>query len=134
MTYKKNAAKQVIKLVEISKRDTVADQGILNKPEEIMTMHIRPLYVQGFIDDRSVSRMLVDNGTAINILPYSMIRPLRKSAADLISTEVTISNFARGITQERGVLAVELTIERKTTMTPFFVVYSFVRLGYPCKP
>ncbi|GAV81204.1 hypothetical protein CFOL_v3_24663 [Cephalotus follicularis] len=82
-----------------------------------MTMHIQPLYVKAFIDEKPVSKVLVDNGAAINIFPYSMTRLLQKSANNLILTEVTNSNFAGGITQGRGVLATELTIGGKTSMT-----------------
>jgi hypothetical protein len=45
-------------------------------PKEVMfekleetSQHMKPLYVRGHIDGRPISRMLVDGGTAVNLMP-----------------------------------------------------------------
>jgi hypothetical protein len=40
---------------------------VFEKPEEL-SHHLKPLYVQGHIDGRSVFRMLVDGGAAVNLI------------------------------------------------------------------
>jgi hypothetical protein len=49
-----------------------------------MTKHLRPLYIKAHIDGKPVSRVLVDNGAAVNILPLRMVRRLSKSEQDLL--------------------------------------------------
>jgi hypothetical protein len=37
---------------------------------------MKSLYVRGHIDGRPISRMLVDGGAAINLMPYSVFKKL----------------------------------------------------------
>jgi hypothetical protein len=37
---------------------------------------MKPLYVRGHIDGMPISRMLVDGGAAINLMPYSVFKKL----------------------------------------------------------
>jgi hypothetical protein len=43
--------------------------AVFENPEE-SSQHLKPLYVRGHIDRRPISRMLVDSGAAINLMPY----------------------------------------------------------------
>jgi hypothetical protein len=45
-------------------------------PKEVMfekleetSQHMKPLYIRGHIDGRPISRMLIDGGTAVNLMP-----------------------------------------------------------------
>ncbi|EEF38186.1 conserved hypothetical protein [Ricinus communis] len=51
---------------------------ILKKPSLEMTKHIRPLYVKPHLNGRPFSRVLVDNSSAVNILPYKILNALGK--------------------------------------------------------
>src|SRR6185437_11013841 len=57
---------------------------IFEKPKEKSYKHLKGLYLKGFIDSKPVNRMLVDNGAAVNLMPYSVLRRLGRSTADLI--------------------------------------------------
>ena len=48
-----------------------------------MCQHLKPLYSKAHMDDRFVNRVLVDNGSVVNILPTSILRKLFKTESDL---------------------------------------------------
>ncbi|GAA0149659.1 hypothetical protein LIER_36968 [Lithospermum erythrorhizon] len=45
--------------------------------------HNRPLYISGCLCDVKISRMLVDEGLAVNILPFHILKLLGISTEDL---------------------------------------------------
>ena len=66
---------------------------ILKKPSMEMTRHIKPLYVRAHLNGRLVSKVLIDNGLAVNVMPLRMLRALGRSINDLIKTEVVVFAF-----------------------------------------
>ena len=59
---------------------------ILEKLTEEMTRHIRPLYVKVHFNGKPLSKVLVDNGSTVNVRPLRMLRALGKNIDDLIET------------------------------------------------
>ena len=53
-----------------------AQKVILEKPSVEMTRHIKPLYVRAHLDGRLVFKVLIDNGSTVNIMPSRMLRAL----------------------------------------------------------
>ena len=68
---------------------------------------LKGLYLRGFIDGKPVNRMLVDTGTAVNLMPYSVLRRLGRSAADLIKTNVMLNDFNGQPSVAQGILNVD---------------------------
>ena len=66
---------------------------IFEKPKEKSYKHLKGLYLKGLIDGKPVNRMLVDTGATVNLMPYSVLRRLGRSAADLIKTNVMLNDF-----------------------------------------
>jgi hypothetical protein len=66
---------------------------IFEKPREKNYKHLKALYHKGYINRHPVNKMLVNTGAAVNIMPYSVLRQLGRSAEDLIKTNVTLSDF-----------------------------------------
>ena len=97
---------------------------IFEKPKEKSYKHLKGLYLKGFINGKPVNRMLVDTGTAVNLMPYSVLLRLGRSSADLIKTNVMLNDFNGQPSEAMGVLNVELTVGRKTIPTSFFIVNS----------
>ena len=108
----------------IAQLDLGAQPIIFEKPKEKSYKHLKGLYLKGFIDGKPVNRMLVDTGAAVNLMPYSVLRRLGRSAADLIKTNVMLNDFNGQPSEAQGVLNVELTVGRKTVPTSFFIVNS----------
>jgi hypothetical protein len=97
---------------------------IFEKPREKNYRHLKALYLKGYINGQPVSRMLVDTGATVNIMPYSVLRKLGHSFGDLIKTNITLSDFNGPTSEAQGVLSVDLTVGGKTVPTSFFVVNS----------
>jgi predicted aspartyl protease len=85
---------------------------------------LKALYLKGYINGHLVSKMLVDTGAAVNIMPYSVLRWLGCYAEYLIKTSVTLSDFNGQASEAQGVFNVGLTVGSKTVPTSFFIVSS----------
>ena len=66
---------------------------IFEKPKEKSYKHLKGLYLKGLIDGKPENKMLVDTGAVVNLMPYSVLRRLGHSAADLIKTNVMLNDF-----------------------------------------
>jgi hypothetical protein len=82
------------------------------------------MYLKGYINGHLVNKMLVDTGVAVNIMPYSVLHWLGRSAEDLIRTNVTMSDFNGQASEAQGVLNMDLTVGSKTVPTSFFIISS----------
>ena len=89
-----------------------------------MTRHIKPLYVRAYHNGRSVSKVLIDNGSSVNTMPLRMLRALERNIIDLMETEVTMSAFTREVSKTLGILPIDITIGSKTALPTFFVIDS----------
>ena len=96
---------------------------ILEKPSMVMTRHIKPLYIIAHLNGRPVSKVLIDNGSTVNVMPLRMQRALRMSINDLIETEVVVSAFTEEISKY-GILPIDNTIGSKTALSAYFVTDS----------
>jgi hypothetical protein len=113
-----------IEEVPVAQLDCGPRPVVFEKPREKSYKHLKALYLKGYINGQPVGRMLVDTGAAVNIMPYSMLRRLGRTNADLIETNVTLNDFNGQTSAAQGVLNVDLTIGRKTIPTSFFIVDS----------
>ncbi|KAK1646387.1 hypothetical protein QYE76_064192 [Lolium multiflorum] len=110
--------------VSVAQFDCGPRPVIFEKPRDRSYRHLKALYLKGYINGQPISKMLVDTGAAVNIMPYSMLRRLGHSSDDLIKTNITLSDFNGQASEAKGVLNVELTVGRKTIPTAFFIVDS----------
>jgi hypothetical protein len=44
---------------------------------------LKALFLRGFVNGKLVTRMLVDWGAAVNLMPYTLLRKIGKSNEDL---------------------------------------------------
>jgi hypothetical protein len=79
--------------VPVAQLDLGPRPVIFEKPREKNYRHLKALYLKGYINGQPVSRMLVDTGATVNIMPYSVLRKLGHSVGDLIKTNITLSDF-----------------------------------------
>jgi hypothetical protein len=96
-------------------------KAIFQKPKATEN-HLKALYMKGHINGKPISRMLVDGGAIVNLMPYSLFKKLGDSEDELIKTNMTVSGVGEGEPMEaKGVISMELTIGSKTLATTFFV-------------
>ena len=94
----------------------------LEKPTLEMTRHIRPLYVRAYFNDKSVFKVLVDNGSVVNLMPLRMLRALGRDNDDLNETKVSVLAFTGEISRALGVLPIDINVVSKTSLSAFFVI------------
>ena len=94
---------------------------MFQKPSE-KDNHLKALYLRGHINGKPMTRMLVDGGAIVNLMPYSLYKKLGGQDEDLIKTNMTVSGVGRSEPiSTKGVASMELTIGSKTLATTFFV-------------
>jgi hypothetical protein len=54
---------------------------------------LKPLYIQGHINGKQTSRMLVDGGVAVNLMPYSIFKKLRREDDELMKTNLMLNDM-----------------------------------------
>ena len=83
---------------------------------------LKSLYMRGHINGKSISRMLVDGGAIVNLMPYSLYKKLGGEDEELIKTNMTVSGVGGGdFIGAKCVASMELTVGSKTLATGFFV-------------
>jgi predicted aspartyl protease len=65
---------------------------MFEKPKE-SRQHLKPLYVQGHINGKPISRMLIDGGAAVNLVPYAMLKKLGQEDDELMKTNLMLNDM-----------------------------------------
>jgi hypothetical protein len=95
--------------------------AIFQKPKDTDN-HLKALYMKGHINGKPISRMLVDGGAIVNLMPYSLFKKLGGSDEEFIKTNMTVSEVGGGEPMgAKGVISMEHTIGSKTLAAAFFV-------------
>ena len=96
-------------------------EAVFQEPSE-KDNHLKALYMRGHINGKPVTRMLVDGGAFVNLMPYSLYKKLGGQDEDLIKMNMTVSGVGKSEPlSAKGVASMELTIGSKTLATTFFV-------------
>jgi len=113
---------------EINLSDQIAQlvldlmMAVFEKPTDHERQHLKTLFIKDRVDGQPVSKILVDGGAAINIMPYVMYQKLSKGDQDLTKNDMMLKDFEGNVSPAKGVVCVELTIGSKTLPTMFFVI------------
>ena len=94
---------------------------MFQKPKKLVN-HLKALYMRGHVNGKPISRMLVDGGAIVNLMPYSLYKKLGGQDEDLIKMNMMVSGVGGNEPiGAKGVASMELTIGSKTLATTFFV-------------
>ncbi|CAL9019066.1 unnamed protein product [Prunus brigantina] len=104
----------------------VAFNEVIPRDERNKYRHLKPLYISAHVEGVPMSKVFVDCGAMINILPYSLMRKLDKLREDLIPSDVVISSFVGDKSKTIGVLPLKITVADQTRVAAFYVVESSV--------
>jgi hypothetical protein len=83
---------------------------------------MRPLYLRGYVNGKPLTKMFVDGGAAVNVMPYTTFRKLGMGLSDLTPTSIILNDFAGNPLDTKGCAHVDLMIRSKTLLTTFFVI------------
>ena len=92
-----------------------------------VVQHIRSLYVRLHINGKPMSKVLVDNGSIVNVMPLRMLRALGRGVGDLIETKVSVLAFIGEISKTLGLLPIDITMGSKTSLSSFFMINSIAK-------
>jgi hypothetical protein len=70
----------------------LAKQATFDKPAE--NRHMRPLYLRGYVNGKPLTKMFVDGGATVNVMPYTTFRKLGMGLGDLTPTNIVLNDFA----------------------------------------
>jgi hypothetical protein len=98
----------------------LAKQATFDKPAR--NRHMRSLYLKGYVNGKPLTKMFVDGGAAVNVMPYTTFRKLGMGPVDLTPTSIILNDFAGNPSDTNGCVHVDLMIESKTLLTTFFVI------------
>ncbi|KAM2263949.1 hypothetical protein PS2_039789 [Malus domestica] len=87
----------------------------------LLANHLKPIYVAAHLEGVPFKRVLIDGGTAVNILPAKQMKKIGRCVEDLIPTDLTVSSFSGAITKTHGILPLEVDLGSKQIMLAFFV-------------
>jgi predicted aspartyl protease len=59
----------------------LAKQASFDKPAK--KRHMRPLYLRGYVNGKPLTKMFVDGGAAVNVMPCTTFRKLGMGPGDL---------------------------------------------------
>nr|AAL76190.1 Putative gag-pol polyprotein [Oryza sativa Japonica Group]AAP52444.1 retrotransposon protein, putative, unclassified [Oryza sativa Japonica Group] len=93
------------------------EQAVFAKPEGTENRHLKPLYINGYVNGKPMSKMMADGGATVNLMPYATFKKMGRNAEDLIKTNVVLKDFGGNPSETKGVLNVELTVGSKTIPT-----------------
>jgi hypothetical protein len=98
-------------------------------PKEVMfekleesSQHLKPLYIRDHINGRLISRMLINDGTAVNLILYSIFKKLGREDDELMKTNLTFNGVGGNPMEARGIISMELTVGSKSLATALFVI------------
>ncbi|KAG9458562.1 hypothetical protein H6P81_003070 [Aristolochia fimbriata] len=84
--------------------------------------HNRPLFVSGAIKDRWINRILLDSGSAVNILPIRTLKNVGLVANNLQASSLMIQGFNQEGQRALGTIKLELLIGDMTSHVLFHVI------------
>jgi hypothetical protein len=96
-------------------------ESMFEKLEE-SSQHLNSLYVRGHIDGEPISRMLINGGTVVNMMPYSIFKKFGREDDKLVKTNLTLNGVEGNLMVARGVVSMDLTVGSKSIATAFFVI------------
>jgi hypothetical protein len=96
-------------------------EAVFQKPSE-KDNHLKVLNMRGHINGKMVTRMFVDGGAIVNLMPYFLYKKLGSRDEELIKTNMTVSGIGGSEPiGAKGVASMELTFGSKTFATSFFI-------------
>ncbi|CAL8989484.1 unnamed protein product [Prunus brigantina] len=87
----------------------VAFNEVIPRDDPNKYRHLKPLYISAHVEGVPISKVFVDCGATVNVLPCSLMKKLAKTREDLIPSDVVMSSFVGDKSKTVGVLPLEIT-------------------------
>jgi hypothetical protein len=83
----------------------LAKQATFDKPAR--NRHMSLLYLKGYVNGKPLTKMFVDGGAAVNMMPYTTFRKLGMGPGDLTPTSIIMNDFAGNSSDTKGCVHVD---------------------------
>jgi hypothetical protein len=101
---------------EVSQLALESQDAVFKRPT-VSEDHLKPLYIHGHLDGTPVACMLLDGGTAVNVMRFATFKKLGKTDAKLVRMNMMLMGIGgEGPIGPKGVTSMELTI--RSNMIP----------------
>jgi len=97
---------------------TFTDEDMLLGPKK----HNIPLLMFGEIDVLPINRIMIDGGSAINLLPLHTLKKIGYSKGDLSKSNVVIHGFNQSGQEAMGTISLVLKLDTLSTYVKFHVI------------
>jgi hypothetical protein len=94
----------------------LSKQATFDKPAK--NRHMRPLYLRGYVNGKPLTKMFVDGGAAVNVMPYTTFRKHGMGPGDLTPTSIILNDFAGNPSDIKGCVHMDLMIGSNTCSRP----------------
>ncbi|KAL0381973.1 UNVERIFIED_CONTAM: hypothetical protein Scaly_0484600 [Sesamum calycinum] len=84
--------------------------------------HNHPLFVAGYVHEQKVNRILINGGSAVNILHLQILKELGIPIDELSNSHLMIREFNQGGQRGIGIICMQLTMEDMVSSALFYVV------------
>ena len=85
-------------------------------------IHNHPLFVAGYIQEQRVNRILIDGGSAVNILTLKILNELGISLDELLPSRLMIQGFNQGGQKAIGKIRLHMLIGEMESSALFHVI------------
>jgi hypothetical protein len=107
---------------EISETLWTPESAVFDKPVNSDHLHLKALYISGYINGSPMRKMLVDGGAAVNVMPITTYRKLGKTPEEMMRANLTLKDYSGRSQDVRGAAIMEITVGSKTIPTTFFII------------
>lgn len=76
-----------------------------------LMLHNRPLFISGYLNGLEITRIMIDGGSAVNLLPFRMLKRLGIAIHRLAPNNLLIQGFNKSRQRSPGIVRFELKIE-----------------------
>lgn len=87
-------------------------------------LHNRPLHVSGLIREHKISRILIDGGSAVNIMPICIMKRLGVSINDLTKSKLTMQGFNQKGQRALGTIHLKIEMGELISTALFHIIDS----------
>lgn len=91
----------------------------INKPT--ILNHTKPLNLRAYVNRKSFNKVLVDNRSAVNLIPLRLLLSLGTPEDDIISSYLLVIAITRDIARTMGIIKLKISMGNKTSIAAFFV-------------
>lgn len=99
-------------------------KAMFERPNPGMMYHLKPLLIRAKADEMAVNKVFVDEGVAVNLMPYTLFKKMGKADEDLRQHNMVLSNYKGKTSNIMRVVQIDLAVGTTTRSTIFMVIDS----------